>query len=113
MVGKTESPVTLIILSIVTCGIYFIIWSFRVTKEINDAAGRELVPGWAPIAGIFIVFVEMFFMDKAMQEFMPMKGKSWDSKFVLWLLLSFVGVGAIMYLYQMQTALNEAWASGQ
>lgn len=36
-----RSPITIILLSIVTCGIYFIYWLYVTSKEINDALGRE------------------------------------------------------------------------
>ena len=110
MIGKIEKPVNLLLLTIVTCGIYGIVWSFRIVKEINESAGRELIPSWVPIVGIFLKPLEAYYVDKAMQEFMPMKGKEWTSKFVTWLLLTFVvGIGMYMYLYQTQDSLNSVW----
>jgi hypothetical protein len=53
-------------------------------------------------------------VDKALQEFMPMKGLSFESKAIMQIVLCFVtGIGFMLYLYNTQTALNQAWSSAQ
>jgi hypothetical protein len=111
-VGKREEPIMLIVLTIVTCSIYHLIWELRITKEINSVAGREVLPSWVPIVSFFVAPVGMYFVDKALQEVMPMRGLQHESKFIIWLLLCLVGFGLILYLFQAQTALNQMWDAG-
>lgn len=39
--GEVRNPIVVYILTVVTCGIYGIIWFFKVCEEINGALGRE------------------------------------------------------------------------
>ncbi|MCL1831969.1 MAG: DUF4234 domain-containing protein [Oscillospiraceae bacterium] len=113
-VGKKEDPIMMIVLTIVTCTIWKIIWSFRVTKEINQSAGRELVPSYVPIVGIFLPPLEIYFYDKALQEFCPEKGVTYDSKMVVQLVLSFVsGIGFYWFLHSAVTTLNQVWEKAE
>lgn len=105
---KQQSPATLILLSIITCGIYYIIWGFRITKELNGFAGREIVPGWVPVVGIFIAPVEMYFFNSAFEELSSEKGFAYSSKFVLWLVTLFCfGIGHYIYMGQTQAQMND------
>jgi drug/metabolite transporter (DMT)-like permease len=36
-----RSPITVLLLSIITCGIYFIVWKYQTTDELRRASGDE------------------------------------------------------------------------
>mgnify|MGYP005767938385 CR=1 FL=1 len=105
-----RSPITLILLSIVTCGIYFIYWLYVTAKEINDALGREEINTVLVILGFFCFPVMIYVMYKfgnAIEELAGRIGMQSQSSFILWLILSLVfGVGMYIMEYQVQTDLN-------
>jgi hypothetical protein len=107
--GVERNPITVIILSIVTCGIYSIYWLYMVTKEINAALGEERINFVMYfLLGILcfpLIFVGMYKIDEAL----VLQGRS---NFVLWIILSFVGVGFFIMIYQVQESMNELWAKG-
>jgi len=104
---QKQSPVTVLLLSLVTCGIYWIVWEFKIAKEINEFAGREVIPMWVPIVGIFFVPVVFYFVDAALVEIAEDKGFVWKSKFVMWLLTWFCcSIGQFIYMFQVQTQMN-------
>jgi hypothetical protein len=47
---KIRSPFGVFILSIVTLGIYYLVWYYKVNRELRDAAGIDVSPGIALLA---------------------------------------------------------------
>lgn len=114
--GVERNPVTVIILSIVTCGIYSIYWLYMITKEINAALGEERINFVLYfLVGILcfpLIFLGMYKIDEALVQLQARIGLQGKSNFVLWIILSFVGVGTFIMIYQVQEALNELWIKG-
>ncbi len=114
--GIERNPVTVILLSIVTCGIYSIYWLYKVTSEINAALGEEKINFVLYfLLGILcfpLIFVGMYKIDEGLVQLQTRIGLQGKSNFVLWIILSFVGVGSLIMMYQVQEALNEIWAKG-
>jgi len=112
--GETRNPVTIILLTLVTCGIYGIYWLYLVTKEINAALGEERINFVLYfLVGILcfpLIFVGMYKIDEAVVELQTRAGLPGKPNFVLWILLSLLaGVGTYIMEYQVQEALNEIW----
>ena len=105
-----RSPITVILLSIVTCGIYFIYWVYVTSKEVNEALGREEINTALVILGCFCFPVMIYVMYKfgnAAQELAGRMGRQAQSSFILWIILAiFFGVGIYIMEYQVQTDLN-------
>ena len=105
-----RSPITIILLSIVTCGIYFIYWLYVTSKEINDALGREEINTVLVILGFFCFPVMIYVMYKLGNAIDELAGRSLmqsQSSFILWLILSLLfGVGIYIMEYQVQSDLN-------
>ena len=114
--GVERNPVTVILLSIVTCGIYSLYWLYMVTSEINAALGEDKINFVLYfLLGILcfpLVFVGMYKIDEGVVQLQTRIGLQGKSNFVLWIILSFVGVGTLIMIYQVQEALNEIWAKG-
>ena len=114
--GVERNPITVILLSIVTCGIYSLYWLYMVTKEINDALGEEKISFVLYfLLGILcfpLIFVGMYKIDEGVVQLQTRIGLQGKSNFVLWIILSFVGVGSLIMIYQVQEALNEIWVKG-
>ncbi len=114
-IGETRNPVTIIILTLVTCGLYGLYWFYLVSKEINAALGEERIQFVLYfLVGILcfpLIFVGMYKIDDALVELQSRVGIQGKSNFVLWIILSFLGgVGTYVMEYQVQEALNEVWA---
>jgi hypothetical protein len=109
--GKVENPTTVLILSLVTCGIYGVYWYWLRTKEINDFMGRQVINPMFVFPGCLcpplLIFVAYLFA-KALPEVQKKAGVEAKDEFVIHFLLlwfvSFVG----QYLYQQK--LNEVWS---
>ena len=104
---KKQEPLMVLLLSFITCGIYWIIWEFKVCDELNAFAGREIVPKWVPIVGIFFAPVVFYFFDAALVDVAKEKNFKWDSKFIMWILTWFCfGIGQFIYMFQVQAQMN-------
>lgn len=113
-IGETRNSITVILLTLFTCGIYGLYWFYLVSKEINAALGEERINfALYFIVGILcfpLIFVGMYKIDEAVVELQNRAGIQGKSNFVLWIILSFVGgVGTYVMEYQVQEALNEIW----
>ncbi len=115
--GVERNPITVILLTIITCGVYGIYWYYLVSKEINAALGEERINFVLYfLVGILcfpLIFVGMYKIDEAVVELQTRAGLPSKSNFILWIILSFIGgVGGIIMQYQVQEALNELWVKG-
>ena len=111
-IGIKRPPINVILLALVTCGIYGIYWNYTTANEINSALGRDAVNPVLAIVGslcfpVFWLYLKA--VDPAMQEINTEVGKPAESRFLMWLLLSLVGIGMYLYIYQVQTDLNDLW----
>jgi hypothetical protein len=106
-----------ILLSIITCGIYALYWFWVTNKQINEILGREdvgdgiLVLGWfcAPVA-----WYNWYKWDKSLVEITAVNNVSYSSNFILWIILSiFAGVGSIIMMFQIQDTLNTLYNKAQ
>ncbi|MDR0943687.1 MAG: DUF4234 domain-containing protein [Ruminococcus sp.] len=108
-----KSPITVILLSIVTCGIYYMYWSWQTNEEIKRLSGSVeevstamLILGWfcGPLA-----WYNWYKWDKSLQSVSQSSTESYNTNFIIWIVLSiFVGVGLFMMQYQVQDYINRA-----
>jgi len=112
--GETRNPLLVLVLSIVTCGIYQIVWLFMVSEEINRAAGfKKIDPVIYFLLGLLcfpLIFVGWYKIDEALFELNTQAGLPANKNFVAWLLLCLLGVGGLFMIYQVQDQLNSLWA---
>jgi len=113
MKGKERGVVQLILLSIVTCGIYFIYWQFTVTEEVNAYLGENETSGGKVVlfsiitCGIYALYW-IYKMGKrvaACQEKASIKSSD-DS--VILLVLAIFGL-SIVSAAIIQSNLNKVW----
>jgi len=115
-IGKTRSPVVVILLSIVTCGIYYIYWLYTIMDDLNKAAGREVMnPIMFTVLSIVcapIVYYVFYTVDKSLEEISANEGTGYKANFILWLILSLVcGVGLWVGMAQLTDGFNAIWAA--
>lgn len=112
-IGEVRNPIMMIVLTIVTCGIYGLIWHYKVSKEINDFTKTEMTSPTFAIVGIFcfiFAYINYYKIDQAIVAIDNVEGRRSESRFILWILLSILaGVGTFMMIYQVQESLNNIW----
>jgi hypothetical protein len=108
-VGKIRAPIVVILLSIVTIGIYGLVWQYNTFKEMKDYSGQGLGGTAGLLIAIFIGFVNVFLMPAevgnlyaAERQPKPVSGPTG-----FWLLLPLAG--GIVWIVKTQGALNRFW----
>jgi len=117
-IGKTRSGVTVILLSIVTCGIYAYFWYYTILNDINRALNRQEINPALFWVGIFccplILWYILYKVDKGLGELAHTEGTAYKENFTMWLLLTiFCGIGSLMAMVQITDGFNSIWARRQ
>jgi protein-S-isoprenylcysteine O-methyltransferase Ste14 len=113
-IGKTRSPISVILLSIFTCGIYALYWAYSTADDVNKITGQERINPILFLVSFLIPFLPLYFAHQIDQNFIEIgqkEGIQYDSKFILWLVLLLVGIGYLVFYYQTQEMLNKVWAA--
>jgi hypothetical protein len=111
-VGKERSWIVVILLSIVTLGIYGLFWQYAMFKEMKEHSGNGLGGGLGllltiitgGLVGIFVLPNEVGALYRNAGREEPV---SWLTGF--WVLLPLVG--GIVWLVKTQNRVNEYWAA--
>jgi hypothetical protein len=115
MEQKIRNPVSVILLSIVTCGIYYLYWVWETNKQLNALLGREDVGAGILILSWFCLPVSWYIWyrwDKSLMEITEGTRARYSSNFILWIILSVVaGVGTLVMSFQIQDTLNSVYGN--
>jgi hypothetical protein len=110
-VGKVRSPLIVILLSFVTLGIYTLYWYYAVHKEMKDHTGEGLGGGIALLITFFVSPVMLFLTPHEVGAMYTKAGQepptSWKTGFWIFLPL----LGAFIWVFKVQGALNTRWES--
>lgn len=114
-IGKTRDPVMVILLSIITCGIYAFFWYYTIMTDMNLTLGEERMNPILLLVLSIICFPVFWFVlyktDKGLAEVTQKEGLQYKENFTMWLLLSLLlGVGMFVAYYQITATFNEIWA---
>ena len=114
-IGVTRSPITVILLSLVTCGIYSFYLYYTMMNDLNKALNKEVLkPGLYLLLSIFccpVIFLILYKLDLGLVELSQNEGTPYKSNFMLWIILTFVtGIGGYMALYNLTEGFNAVWA---
>ena len=109
---EKKNIATAIILSLITCGIYSIIWFISLTDDANHASGEPMATsgGMAFLlslitCGIYTL-VWAYKQGEKLDKLAQMRGQAPSSRGLTYLLLSFFGLGIVAYAL-MQDSLNK------
>ena len=116
-VGKTRGPVVVWLLCLVTFGIYYLVWWYKINREVHDFdPSIEVSPGVATLAvsvGSLVVVPPIVSMIRTGQRIADAQrgaGLPATCSGVVGFLLSLVlGVNVIYY----QAMLNQVWAQAR
>ena len=108
-IGKPMNPITVGLLTLVTCGIYGLYWDYKTYEELKQHTGE----GLGGVVGMLLCFVWVgYFMlpiEVGKMEEADGKPASVTAVDGLWLLIPIAGI--FIYFNKVQGALNEYWVS--
>ena len=111
--GQVRNPVTIILLSIITCGIYALYWYWVTKDQINKLADKEIIGSGLLILSWFcfpIILYVWYKWDLALQDIGQQKNVRYNSNFILWVVLAVVaGFGNFVMMFQVQDTLNRVY----
>jgi hypothetical protein len=109
--GQPRSALVVILLTIVTFGIWSLVWSFQNGDELKRYSGRGLGGVAYLFITLFLAPVTMFLLASEVEQLYRADGKEPPITTIwgLWFLLPVIG-NLIWYL-RIQSALNEYWVS--
>ncbi len=109
MVGRHRNPLTVVLLSIVTLGIYLLYWIYITFAEVRAHRGQ----GTSGIVGLLLALipVSIFLLPSHVGDMYAEAGKPKPITGYagLWALIPLVG--GIVWLFKVQNRLNEYWAA--
>jgi hypothetical protein len=107
--GKIRGWVAVALLGIVTCGIYLWFWAYYVFEEDKQHSGEGIGGIGGVLFQIFIPIVNWFLLPSEIGKIYEKAGKEKPVRGVtgFWNLIPIVGY--FIWIYQVQTAMNERW----
>ena len=113
-VGKVRDPWFVILISIITLGIYFLYWTYQVFREMKEHSGEGVGGPIGLIIGIFVGFVNLFLIPIEIAKMYEKAGKTVVGKTPpvtwvvgLWNLIPLIGF--FIWAVKVQNALNGKW----
>jgi hypothetical protein len=108
-IGKPRSWVSVVLLSLVTLGIYGLVWQYKTFQEMKDHTGNGIGGVLGLILAIFVGFVNPFLMSAEVGNMYEAAGQEKPVTGItgLWILLPIVGT--FIWLAKTQNALNRYW----
>jgi Domain of unknown function (DUF4234) len=113
---KIRSPFGVFVLAIVTLGIYYLVWYYKVNRELRDASGIDVSPGVALIAitfGWLIIvppFISWYRTFQRIQEAQRLAQVKSEASPILGFILYVIAVYFLpVELLYAQDELNKLW----
>ena len=110
-VGKIRTPLGVILLSIITLGIYSLYWQYASFKEMKEHAGVGIGGGLGLLFAFFLGIVNIFLLPAEIGQLYARDGREQTISGLtgFWLLIPFVGW--IIWVFKTQGHLNRYWES--
>ena len=109
--GKPRNVLAIILLSIITLGIYGLYWEYKTFQEMKDHSGQGVGGAVGLVLAIFVGFINPFLMASEVGNLYQRAGepKPVSGKTGFWILLPLLG--GLIWLVKTQGALNRYWRS--
>lgn len=109
--GKPRGWVVVLLLTLVTLGIYGLVWQYKTFQEMKDYSGEGIGGAVGLILAIFVGFVNWFIMPAEVGNLYAAEGQEKPVSGItgLWNLLPLVGT--FIWLAKTQNALSRFWES--
>lgn len=113
MIGKIRKPWSVITLTIFTLGIYSLYWTYQSFKSMKAFRGKGIGGWWGLSSLILTGFLDAFLLPREIGLYFseqndppPVSGETG-----FWIFLQIPLVGWLIWLYRVQSAMNEIWNS--
>jgi hypothetical protein len=108
-VGSTRSPVAVILLSIITLGIYSLYWQYESFKELKAYAGQGIGGGLGLLFAILLGIVNAFLLPMEVGQLYSREGQAAPVSGLtgFWVFLPLIGW--IIWVVKTQGRLNDYW----
>ena len=108
-VGQVRSPVAVILLSVITLGIYALYWEYSSFKELKAFAGEGIGGGVGLLFAILLGIVNAFLLPHEVGRLYARDGRAEPVTALtgFWVLLPIVG--GIIWVVKSQGRLNDFW----
>ncbi len=108
-VGKIRNPAFVIVISIITLGIYALYWQYQVFKDNKAYSGEGIGGPVGLIIAILIGIVNLFLLPSEVGNLYAREGQEKPVRGVtgFWNLIPFVG--GIIWVVKVQGAINRFW----
>ena len=109
--GKVRSPLGVLVLMIVTLGIYAFVYYFKTFKELKEYSGEGLGGGVGLLLTLFCGFLTVFLLPAEVGNLYGREGREKPVSGItgLWNLVPLIG--GLIWLWKTQGALNDFWES--
>jgi len=109
-IGQLRKPLTVILLTIITCGIYGLWWYYRNFEDLKMHTGEGIGGVVGLLLAIVCGIIAVFLLPAEIANAYRREGKEPPVSALagLWNLIPLVGF--FIYVYKVQNALNEYWA---
>lgn len=111
-VGEPRAPLTVVLLSIITLGIYGLVWEYKTFQEMKEYSGEGIGGGLALVFAFLLSGIpNIFMMPAEVGNLYAREGKEKPVSGATgwWVLLPLLG--AFIWLWKSQGALNDFWTS--
>jgi len=107
--GKVRDPLAVVIFSIITLGIYFLVWSYKVFKENKDFSGGGVGGGFGLLFAILLGIVNWFLLPAEIGTIYEKLGREKPVSGVtgFWNLIPLIGW--IIWIVKVQGAMNRLY----
>jgi len=111
--GSIRDPAIVLILTLVTCGIYYLYWIYTVSVETRNYTGEpDTDPGLEVVLSVITCYMYTIYWDYKMAKKLAFMQSTValpvTDNAILYLVLNFLGLGFLPMLIQ-QGHLNEIW----
>ena len=108
-VGKVRNPAFVIVISIITIGIYFLYWTYQVFRELKDHTGDGVGGPIGLVIGILIGIVNWFLLPSDIGNMYAKAGQEKPVSGVtgVWNLIPIVGF--FIWVWKVQSAMNRIY----
>ncbi len=108
-VGLVRKPIVVILLSIVTLGIYGLYWQYSTFKEMKSYSGEGIGGGLGLLFAFLVGVVNAFMMPLEVGQLYSRDGQAEPVRAItgFWVFLPIVG--GIIWLVKVQSRLNDFW----
>ena len=109
--GSVRSPVAVILLSLITLGIYALYWQYAVFKELKEYSGEGIGGGLALVFAILLGVVNVFMLPYEIGNVYARQGQPEPVSALtgFWVLIPFLGW--IIWVVKTQGRMNDLWES--